>query len=256
MILRRLSEAFRKQDWFTVMIETLIVVFGVFIGLQVNNWNEGRADLELANRYVTQMTADIRSDIADIENGIKTSRWRYAALSTLLDKAGLPQPDYIANPEREIPLPPATFENDHRAALITAASYTRVLDSDRPTYSSLVNAGNANLLDMTPSSQCILAYYAAHDEILRFEDRLLLFRTDLVRAQHNAGVSIAGDLSEDEIIEKIKSDGSLAAAMSSYRVFTWFHIVVLESLNDLAEELLATLEVNGSECGSGEAPEL
>jgi len=43
MILRRLTTAFRKQDWFTVAVETLIVVFGVFIGLQVNNWNEARA---------------------------------------------------------------------------------------------------------------------------------------------------------------------------------------------------------------------
>ena len=37
MILRRLATSIRKQDWFTVFIETLIVVFGVFIGLQVNN---------------------------------------------------------------------------------------------------------------------------------------------------------------------------------------------------------------------------
>ncbi|WP_299949230.1 hypothetical protein [Hyphomonas sp. BRH_c22] len=38
MILRRITDAFRKQDWFTVAVETLIVFFGVFIGLQVNNW--------------------------------------------------------------------------------------------------------------------------------------------------------------------------------------------------------------------------
>lgn len=44
MILRRLSTAFRKQDWFTVGVETLIVVFGVFIGLQVNNWNAASQD--------------------------------------------------------------------------------------------------------------------------------------------------------------------------------------------------------------------
>lgn len=47
MILRRFIDAFRKQDWFTVAVETLIVVLGVFLGLQVNNWNEAekaRAD--------------------------------------------------------------------------------------------------------------------------------------------------------------------------------------------------------------------
>ncbi|MEM5518632.1 hypothetical protein WNY37_16865 [Henriciella sp. AS95] len=42
MILQRLATSIRKQDWFTVAIETLIVVFGVFIGLQVSNWNEAR----------------------------------------------------------------------------------------------------------------------------------------------------------------------------------------------------------------------
>tara|TARA_R110002020_G_scaffold263353_3_gene477873 strand:- start:10967 stop:11671 length:705 start_codon:yes stop_codon:yes gene_type:complete len=44
MILRRLTNAFRKQDWFTVVIETLIVVLGVFIGLQVGNWNDAARD--------------------------------------------------------------------------------------------------------------------------------------------------------------------------------------------------------------------
>ena len=42
MILRRLTDSFRKQDWFTVAVETLIVVLGVFLGLQVNNWNAAR----------------------------------------------------------------------------------------------------------------------------------------------------------------------------------------------------------------------
>ena len=46
MILRRLSDAFRKQDWFTVAVEILIVLLGVFLGLQVNNWNEARAEGE------------------------------------------------------------------------------------------------------------------------------------------------------------------------------------------------------------------
>ena len=37
MILRRLATALRKQDWFSVAVETRIVMFGVFLGLQVNN---------------------------------------------------------------------------------------------------------------------------------------------------------------------------------------------------------------------------
>jgi hypothetical protein len=42
MIVRRLSTSIRKQDWFTVLIETLIVFLGVFLGIQLGNWNEAR----------------------------------------------------------------------------------------------------------------------------------------------------------------------------------------------------------------------
>ena len=35
MILRRLSDAFRKQDSFTVAVEILIVVLGVFLAIQL-----------------------------------------------------------------------------------------------------------------------------------------------------------------------------------------------------------------------------
>ena len=44
MILRRVIGHFRKQEWAAIAIDFLIVVFGVFVGLQVNNWNEARKD--------------------------------------------------------------------------------------------------------------------------------------------------------------------------------------------------------------------
>ncbi len=256
MLLRRITEHVKAQNWFAVGLDFIIVVVGVFIGIQVANWNASRADHDLANRYVIQLAGDIRSDIVDIETGLRTSTWRYAALSTLLEKAGLPLPNSTANPERTFVMPTVTFENEYPAALISAASYTRFLDSDRPAYSSLVSAGNANLLDKMPSFHCVLAYYAAHDESRKFEDRLLLFRTDLVRAQHDAGVSIAGDLTEQEVIEKIKSNEPFAATIASYRVFSYFHLNVLGSLHRQAEELLVTLETNGSACGNSGPPAL
>ncbi|MEQ3648958.1 hypothetical protein [Hyphomonas sp.] len=42
MILRRLTKHVKDQNWFAVALDFLIVVVGVFIGLQVNNWNEAR----------------------------------------------------------------------------------------------------------------------------------------------------------------------------------------------------------------------
>jgi hypothetical protein len=44
MILRSLATALHKQDWTTVIIELLMVIVGVFLGIQVANWNEARAE--------------------------------------------------------------------------------------------------------------------------------------------------------------------------------------------------------------------
>lgn len=44
MILRRLADAFRRQDWFTVSLEIVIVMIGIFLGLQVNAWKQSRID--------------------------------------------------------------------------------------------------------------------------------------------------------------------------------------------------------------------
>jgi hypothetical protein len=60
LILRRLTTALRKQDWVTVVIETLIVVFGVFIGLQVNNWNEARAAADRRTEIIEALVTDLK----------------------------------------------------------------------------------------------------------------------------------------------------------------------------------------------------
>ncbi len=42
MILQRISKNVISQNWFTVVVEFVIVVVGVFMGLQVQDWNEAR----------------------------------------------------------------------------------------------------------------------------------------------------------------------------------------------------------------------
>lgn len=44
MILRRLSKSIRKQDWFAVLIEFVVVVVGIFAGLQANDWAQEHQD--------------------------------------------------------------------------------------------------------------------------------------------------------------------------------------------------------------------
>ena len=80
MILRRLTTALRKQDWFTVVIETLIVVFGVFIGLQVNNWNAARVERNSEQVLLLRLQEETRSllDTQKEELSVHSPRIRLA----------------------------------------------------------------------------------------------------------------------------------------------------------------------------------
>ncbi len=42
MIIRRIAQGINQQNWFTVAVEVMVVVVGIFIGLQVDEWNEER----------------------------------------------------------------------------------------------------------------------------------------------------------------------------------------------------------------------
>jgi hypothetical protein len=44
MLLRRVTLHIRDQNWTAVFIDFVIVIVGVFVGLQVQDWNEFRKD--------------------------------------------------------------------------------------------------------------------------------------------------------------------------------------------------------------------
>ena len=60
MILRRLSKHVKGQNWFAVALDFLIVVLGVFAGLQVSNWNEARQDRNQAAALLERLESDFR----------------------------------------------------------------------------------------------------------------------------------------------------------------------------------------------------
>src|SRR5215217_3917941 len=80
MILRRLTENLRAQNWTAITIEFLIVVVGVFIGTQVANWNQGRLEKQAAQRMLIELAPELRSQLEFFEsaNAYFTVTRRYA----------------------------------------------------------------------------------------------------------------------------------------------------------------------------------
>jgi hypothetical protein len=69
MILRRVIKHFRNQEWTAIGIDFVIVVFGVFMGIQVANWNQAQSDNSLGEKFTERLKA-----------GIVVEAWNYAML--------------------------------------------------------------------------------------------------------------------------------------------------------------------------------
>ncbi|MFT6046552.1 MAG: hypothetical protein ACI9WC_002259 [Arenicella sp.] len=59
MILRRVIKHFRNQEWTAIAIDFVIVVVGVFVGIQVSNWNQAQTDRGLGEKFTERLKADL-----------------------------------------------------------------------------------------------------------------------------------------------------------------------------------------------------
>lgn len=58
-MLRRLSQHLREQNWTAISIEFVLLVAGVFLGIQVANWNEDRIDRKGERDYLGRLRREV-----------------------------------------------------------------------------------------------------------------------------------------------------------------------------------------------------
>ena len=76
MLLRRVLMHFRKQDWIAIGLDFIIVVVGIFVGLQVSQWNDHRQERVLEQQYLQSLKSDFESDIEKLDKAIALAEER------------------------------------------------------------------------------------------------------------------------------------------------------------------------------------
>ncbi len=130
MLLRRVIHHVREQAWTAIAIDFLIVVIGVFMGIQVANWNEAASTRAKGETFTEQLKTDLRAE-----------SWRY---QFLLEYYG----DVRAAAEAAAAAIEGKIKMDNEALLVNAyrASQYKEGISRRSTYDELVSTGNIGLI--------------------------------------------------------------------------------------------------------------
>jgi len=213
MLLRRIIAHFRKQEWTAIGIDFVIVVVGVLVGLQVNDWAARQADARRGEAYVQRLIADVEGDLENRRQGLLYYDAVYeGAVQTnaLLRQAS--------------PDPRALVVNAYRATEYSYAASTRA------TWDEIVSSGDIGLLP-TDAATLLGIYFSvdtsidAREVLMRSPYRMTVRRTISFEVQDaiRKGCSDARDdtglflgFSTECILEGV-SEAEIAAAAAALR---------------------------------------
>jgi hypothetical protein len=83
MILRHVIEHFRKQEWTAIAIDFVIVVAGVFIGIQVSNLNSARSEAAAFESKLSAVRLEMSENLQRFEEACATLKRQFEDIARL-----------------------------------------------------------------------------------------------------------------------------------------------------------------------------
>lgn len=131
MILRRVMEHLRKQEWTAIGIDFVIVVIGVLVATEVSNWNATRLSRQQGAEFSERLVGDLREEA-----------WGY---QFYVEYYG----DVLANGERALAVLERRASMSDEALLVAAYRATQYKRNvrRRATYDELTSTGAIGLIE-------------------------------------------------------------------------------------------------------------
>jgi hypothetical protein len=242
--LARIAQRIRAHDWFAAAIEVAIVVLGIFLGFQVTQWNEARQHKAREVTLMLNVARNLRDDLKETDENIRTSSSRMASLDHLLRLSG----DW--NPPKEFRSSRFAIQVEKVPPFDERSGYTvgiesfilSYFDGTRFAYDALINADGPSLINDQKMLVEIQQYYAAADLLHLFEQSLAENRLRLLDAMQAEGISAVDRSSFGEVAAVVRANPPLRAAVENYWFYANRQVFLTGQLRDDAAALADKIE--------------
>lgn len=186
MLLRRMREHVTGHNWFAVAVDFVVVVAGVFVGIQASNWNQARIERRQGREYRAMLVNDLQANEQSLALRKRYYVWvRSEGLKTL---AALGRPE---------PALGAQF-------LVDAYQASQMLpwSLDRNTYDQITAAGRMDELGDADLRDLVTNYYVGSEVTGENLTAVMPYRDILRRAmpyavQHRIRTECGEKIGED-----------------------------------------------------------
>ena len=131
MLLRSVTQHVKDQNWFAVGVDFVIVVIGVYIGIQVSNWNEERIEVQRGEYFSNRLLEDMQLELSIFEGEAEYYSTVY---------------DYAKRAIELVDVDDPAFDNEFVVSAYNASQYFYG-EPARATYDELIATGNLYLLE-------------------------------------------------------------------------------------------------------------
>lgn len=138
--------------------EILLVMIGILLALQVNNWNQERQNNSLKESYVKNLIVDLTKDIENLDV--------LDSLNTFSEKEGFYLADFLGNTSIEVDTLRLTNS-------IFYTGYVPNMTIISSTYNDLINSNNIYLFNDIELKRLLDDYYIRNNWVELFNDRIL-----------------------------------------------------------------------------------
>jgi len=255
MILRRLAQQLREQNWAAIFIEFVLLILGVFLGIQVANWNEARKDQQRASEVIDRLALDFeRIDARLSRNAMKWQRNLDSAKQLLADldahqKAGVWRREKSAmlidlnNVTSMNPAAPraATYVELLSAAQLGILGDERLRNAlrDYDTLTENLTRLNTTLLERLEPFRAILVAHLQFDSALTAEHLYTEFHRGATRA----------DYFNDADLDALAADPATRAALTQHASTFLDQAVITRLHQDSSAAVQGLLRANDDTTG-------
>ncbi len=242
------SSAFRRYLLYAIG-EIALVVIGILIALQINNWNEHRKSLKLEQSYYCKILEDITQDSIQIERLIVGSDSRVKSANQLLHQL---QQSEISRDEVIV------------ALMGTLTLIQSTFTPSQAAFEDLKSSGNLNLLRDAGLKESIIDYYQTLNGLVEVADshadeaiRTLNEKTDYaaigwqnIRFVKEAMDTALVDMEKlkdlalpDEIYRKVMTSDGLLYLGANARI-KYMYSLIREEIKEIQDKMRAKCRLN------------
>lgn len=150
-----MSDGRPNRYWTLAILEFFLIITGILIALQVNNWNELRKKQNLKNVYVQALIRDLTEDKSDLNLAIERFNVQMDQIKNISERLNQPN----ATPDSLLSI----LFNDFDMGMPPFVSY------NLNTYLTMQSTGNIDLLSLE-SVEKLRRLYRIHDDELYYRN--------------------------------------------------------------------------------------